>query len=337
MGHSLIVSKIVVSKIAASKISALLAAVTLASAVPAIAQSWPTKPVRFVIPYAPGGIADIAARIIGAKLTESWGQQIVVENKPGGNGSIGVSTVAKAAPDGYTLLLATVGDFTLNPNLIKDLPYDVERDLVPITALTDTPCVVATYVASPYKTIADLLADAKARPGKIPVATPGNGSINQLIMEWMGLGTGTKFQHIPYKGGAPAGAAVAAGDVPIGVLAVSSALPHLKSGRVRVLAVTTAKRSPFNPDWPTLQESGVPSVDGSNWTALMAPKGTAQAILDKVHADVLKVLAMPDVKERLAAGSATPIPTTPAELAAIFKRETAAFKDIVQKADIKAE
>ena len=313
------------------------AAALLFSAAPAMAQTWPTKPVRFVIPYAPGGIADIAARIIGAKLTESWGQQIVVENKPGGNGTIGVATVTKAAPDGYALLIATVGDFTLNPNLAKDLPYDIVRDLVPITALTDTPCVLATHVASPYKTVADVLADAKAKPGKIPYATPGNGSINQLIMEWTGLGTGTKYQHIPYKGGAPAGAAVAAGDVPIGVLAVSSAMPHLKSGRARVLAITTAKRSAFNPDWPTLQESGVPEVDGSNWTALMAPKGTPQAVLDKVHADVLKVLAMADVKERLAAGSASTIPTTPAELAVIFKRETAAFKRIVEKAEIKAE
>ena len=315
------------------------AAVVVAGAVPrqAVAQTYPTKPVRFVVPYAPGGIADIAARIIGAKLTEAWGQQVVVENKPGGNGTIGVATIAKAAPDGYALLIATVGDFTLNPNLQKDLPYDVVNDLTPITALTDTPCVLAVHSEAPYKTVADLIADAKLKPGKIPYATPGNGSINQLIMEWTGLGTGTRFQHIPYKGGAPAGASVAAGDVPIGVLAVSSALPHLKSGRARVLAVTTAKRSPFNPEWPTLRESGVPDVDGSNWTALMAPKGTPQPILDKLHADVLKVLAMADVKERLAAGSASPIPTTPAELAAIFARESAAFKAIIQKADIKAE
>lgn len=310
---------------------------TLVGLVPASAQSWPTKPVRFVIPYAPGGIADIAARIIGAKLTDAWGQQIVVENRPGGNGFIGVSTVAKAAPDGYSLLIATVGDFTLNPVLFKDMPYDVDKDLVPITALTDTPCVLSTPNDSPYKTMADVLKDAKAKPGKIPYATPGNGSINQLIMEWTALGTGTSFQHIPYKGGAPAGAALAAGDVPLGVLAVSSVLPHMRSGRVRTLAITTAKRSPFNPDWPTLQESGVPEVNASNWTALMAPKGTPQPVLDKVHAEVVKVLAMADVKDRLAAGSATVIPTTPAELAARFAKEKAAFRIIVDKAKIKPE
>ena len=309
----------------------------LGAVVPAHAQSWPTKPVRFVIPYAPGGIADIAARIIGAKLTDGWGQQIVVENRPGGNGFIGVSTVAKAAPDGYTLLIATVGDFTLNPVLFNDMPYDVDKDLVPLTALTDTPCVLSTPAGSAYKTVADVLGDAKAQPGKISYATPGNGSINQLIMEWMALGTGTRFQHIPYKGGAPAGAALASGDVPLGVLAASSALPHVKSGRVRNLAITTAKRSPFNPDLPTLQESSVPDVDGSNWTALMAPKGTPQAVLDKVHSDVLKVLAMADVQEKLAAGSATVMPMKPAELAARFQKERAAFKVIVDKANIKPE
>ena len=314
-------------------VALLLAAVTQ----PATAQSWPAKPVRLVVPFAPGGVADIAGRIVGAKLTEAWGQQVVVENRTGGNGVVGVSAVTRAAPDGYTLLIATIGDFTLNPILSKDLPYDVEHDLVPITSLTDTPCVIAANANGPYQTLADLIADAKARPGKISYSTAGNGSINQLIMEWFALGSGTHYQHIPYRGGAPAAAAVAAGDVPVGSAAISSALPHVKSGRVRVLAVTTVKRSPFHPDWPTLQESGVPDVDGSNWTALMAPKGTPQPILDKVLADTLKVLAMPDVQERLAGGSATVRPSTPAALAARFKRDFAAFKVIVDKAGIKPE
>lgn len=308
--------------------------VALGAALPVSAQQWPAKPVRLVIPYAPGGIADIAARVVGAKLAEMWGQQIVVDNRPGGNGTIGVSTVVKAAPDGYTMLIGTVGDFTLNPVLFKDLPYDVEKDLVPITAMTDTPCVLAVPTDAPYKSVTEVIADAKTKPGKLSYASPGNGTINQLIMEWMGVNTETKYQHIPYKGGAPAGVAVAAGDVPLGVLAVSSALPHLRSGKVRVLAITTAKRSAFNPEWPTLQESGVKDVEGSNWTALMAPKGTPQPVLDKVHADVLKALAMPDVAEKLAAGSALPIPNTPAELSARFKRETAAMRVIIEKAKI---
>jgi tripartite-type tricarboxylate transporter receptor subunit TctC len=315
----------------------LVACTLLAALAPAGAQTWPTKPIRFVIPFAPGGVADIAARVVGQKLTEAWGQQVIVENRAGGNGFIGVSTVAKAAPDGYTFLVSTLGEITINPSLFKELPYDVERDLAPVTSLTDTPCVFAVNAATPYKTIADLLADAKARPGKISVATPGNGSVNQVIMEWTGLGTGTKFQHIPYKGGAPAAASLAGGDLPAGVLAVSSAAPHVRSGRMRMLAITTAQRSPLNPDLPTLQESGVPDVDGTNWTMLLAPKGTPQPIIDKLNAEVVKILAMPDVKERLATGGATTIPSTPAELAARIKRETAAFKTIITRANIQPE
>ncbi len=315
----------------------LIACAGLLSVLPTAAQNYPTKPIRFVIPFAPGGVADIAARIIGQKLTEAWGQQVIVENRAGGNGFIGVSTVAKAAPDGYTFLVSTLGEITINPSLFKDLPYDVERDLAPVTSLTDTPCVFAVNAAGPYKTFDDLLADAKARPGKIAVATPGNGSVNQIIMEWTGLGTGTKFQHIPYKGGAPAAASLAGGDLPAGVLAVSSASPHVRSGRIRMLAITTAKRSTLNPDLPTLQESGVPEVDGTNWTALLAPKATPQPIIDKLNAEVVKILEMPDVKERLAAGGATTIPSTPAELGARIRRETAIYKTIIQKANIQAE
>jgi tripartite-type tricarboxylate transporter receptor subunit TctC len=315
----------------------LIAVAVLAAVAPAAAQNYPTKPIRFVVPYAPGGIADIAARIVGQKLTEAWGQQVIVENRAGGNGFIAFTAVSKAPADGYTFLIATLGELTINPSPFKDLPYDVGRDLAPVTMLTDTPCVFAVNAATPYKTIADLVADAKARPGKISVATPGNGTVNQVIMEWTGLGIGAKFQHIPYKGGAPAAASLAGGDLPAAVLAVSSATPHVRSGRVRMLAITTAKRSALNPDLPTLQESGVPEVDGTNWTALLAPKATPQAIVDKLNAEVVKILAMPDVKERLATGGATTIPSTAAELDQQIKRETAAFKVIVQKANIQPE
>jgi tripartite-type tricarboxylate transporter receptor subunit TctC len=315
----------------------LIALAVLAALTPAAAQNYPTKPIRFVVPYAPGGIADIAARVVGQKLTEAWGQQVIVENRAGGNGFIAFTAVIKAPADGYTFLVATLGELTINPSLFKDLPYDVQRDLAPVTMLTDTPCVFAVNAGSPYKTMADLIADAKARPGKISVATPGNGTVNQVIMEWTALGIGGKFQHIPYKGGAPAAASLAGGDLPAGVLAVSSATPHVRSGRVRMLAITTAKRSALNPELPTLQESGVPEVDGTNWTALLAPKATPQAIVDKLNAEVVKILAMPDVKERLATGGATTIPSTAAELDQRIKRETAAFKVIVQKANIQPE
>ena len=298
---------------------------------------WPTKPIRFVVPFAPGGIADLAARIVGAKLTESLGQQVVVENKPGGNATIGMSAVAKAAPDGYTFVVATEGDFTLATLVLKDIPYDITRDFELITTLTDTPTGLASHVGSPYKAFADVVAAAKANPGKIPASSPGNGGIQQLHMEWMSLGAGIKLQHIPYKGGAPAGAAVAAGDVPLGLLAVTSALPHIKAGRVQMLAQTAARRSRFMPDVPTMRELGIADIDGTNWTGLAAPKRTPQPILDKLHAEVIRILALPDVIERLQASSAVVLPSTPAAFAASIAREIVAIRPIVEKSGMTAE
>jgi len=221
-------------------------------AAPAQAQNYPAKPIHILVPYAPGGISDIASRILGAKLTEAWSQQVLVENRPGGNGFIAMAAAAKAAPDGYTMVMATGGDVAINPAMFKEMPYDVERDLAPIAMVSDAPLVLAAHGGAPYNSVADVIAAAKAQPGRISVATPGNGSINQIVLEWMALNTGARFQHIPYKGGAPAAAALAAGDIPLGILASSSVAPHVKSGRVRVLAVTMGKRSTLNPEWPTL-------------------------------------------------------------------------------------
>jgi tripartite-type tricarboxylate transporter receptor subunit TctC len=317
-------------------VSVVLALVVFCVA-PAGAQNYPTKPIHIMVPYAPGGITDIAARILGAKLTEAWGQQVVVENKPGGNGFIGMSAGAKGAPDGHTLTMATVGDIAINPAMFKEMPYDMQRDFVPIAMVSDAPMVLAASANAPFKTIAELIAAAKAQPGRISVATPGNGSVNQIVLEWMALNTDTKFQHIPYKGGAPAAAALAAGDIPLGILASSSAAPHVKSGRVRPLAVTMAKRSKFSPDWPTLQEGGVKEVDASNWTSLFAPKGTPQAVIDKINAEVVKILNMPDVKERFAGGGVDVIPSSAAELDARMKQEAQRFKVIVEKANIRPD
>lgn len=316
----------------------LLMALAVAAGSPgAQAQTYPTRTIRLVAPYAPGGIADIAARLIGQKLTEAWGQQVITENRPGANGFLGVTAVSRADPDGYTLLVATAGDLTINPVLFKKVPYDVGKDLVPITMLSDTPTVLATHGDSQFKTVADVLKAAREKPGEIPMASPGIGSINQLAFEWMGLGTGVKFLHVPYKGGAPASTSLAGGDVPLGVLAISSVNPFLQNNKIRVLAVTTAKRSSFNPQWPTLQESGVPDVNISNWTCLMAPAGTPQPIIDKIRAEVVRILDLPDIKERFAAGGAVTIPTTAAELDERIKHDTTAFKTIVEKANIKVE
>jgi len=312
-------------------------AIVVFCAAPAQAQNYPAKPIHILVPYAPGGISDIASRILGAKLTEAWGQQVLVENRPGGNGFIAMAAAAKAAPDGYTMVMATGGDVAINPAMFKEMPYDVERDLAPIAMVSDAPLVLAAHGGAPYNTVADVIAAAKAQPGRISVATPGNGSINQIVLEWMALNTGTQFQHVPYKGGAPAAAALAAGDIPLGVLASSSVVPHVKSGRVRVLAVTMAKRSTLNPDWPTLQQEGVKEVDASNWTALFAPKGTPQPVIDKLNAEVVKILTMPEVKERFAGGGVDTIPSSAAQLDARVKQEAERFRAIVQKANIRPD
>lgn len=306
-------------------------------ATPAQAQTYPAKPIHLIIPYAPGGVADIAARLVGAKLTEAWGQQVVVENRTGGNGFIAVNAVVKAPADGYTLLVPTVGEITINPALFKDIPYNVQRDLAPVAMLSDTPIVLAAHVNSPFNSVAEVFAAARAQPGRISVASPGNGTMNHLAIEWMGLGTGTKFQHIPYRGGAPAGAAVAAGDVPLGTLAISSALPHVKAGRVRVLALTTAKRSSFYPDWKTLQEFGIPEVDASNWVGVFAPKATPQAVVDKLNAEIAKILAMPDIKERFAAGGAETVTMTSAALDTRVRGDAERLRVIVEKANVKPD
>jgi tripartite-type tricarboxylate transporter receptor subunit TctC len=303
-------------------------------AAPAFAQDYPTRPIRILVPYAPGGISDIAARIVGAKLTEAWGQQVVIENRPGGNGFIAVTDAARSAPDGYSLVMVTTGDVAINPALFKDIPYDVERDLAPISAVSDAPMVLATNGGSPYKSVADVIAAAKSQPGVLNVCTPGYGSINQLVLESIALNTGTKFVHVPYKGGAPAAQALVAGDISLGVLASSTVAPYLPSGKIRVLAITTGQRSPLNPEWPTLAQEGAGDISASNWTALLAPKGTPQPIIDKLQAKVVEILNMPDVKTRFAAGGVSTIPSTPAELEAKMKRELATYRLVIEKANV---
>jgi tripartite-type tricarboxylate transporter receptor subunit TctC len=297
------------------------------------AQDYPTRPIRILSPYAPGGISDIAARIVGGKLTEAWGQQVIVENRPGGNGFIAVADAARAAPDGYTLVMVTAGDVTINPSLFKTVPYDVERDLASISAVSDAPLVLAANAETPYKTLADVIAAAKAQPG-INMGTPGYGSINHLVLESLSLNTGTKFTHVPYKGGAPAVQALVAGDIPLAIIASSTAAPHVASGKIRILGVSTGERSPLNPEWPPLAQQGAGDINVSNWTAVVAPKATPQPIIEKLSAKVVEILKQPDVKARFAAGGAWTIPSSPAELDARIARELATYRAVIEKANV---
>ena len=301
-------------------------------------QEFPTKPIRIVVPFAPGGFVDVAARLLGQKLHERLGQQVIVENRPGGNGFIGVMAAAKAPADGYTLLMAHTGEFSVNPAVFaSSIPYDLDRDFIPITMVNDAPMVFVVHTGGPHNTMQDLIAAAKAKPGTVGVSTPGTGSIQHLVLEWAGLATGAKFLHVPYKGGAPAITATAGGEVPAGSAAISSAMPHITSGRVKVVAVTTAERSPVNTSWPTLKESGVPGVQSSIWAGLFAPKGVPQPIIDKLYAEVAKILEMPDVKQRFAAGGGVPGGMKPAEFKAHIVAEASRLKEVVQKAGVKPE
>jgi tripartite-type tricarboxylate transporter receptor subunit TctC len=300
---------------------------------------YPNKPIRILVPFAPGGFVDVAARLVGQKLSEKWGQQVIVENRPGGNGFIAVTAAAKSPADGYTLLMAHSGEFAVNPAVFaQTIPYDLDRDFHPITLVSEAPMVIGAKADGPYKSLQDLIAAAKAKPGTIGMSTPGTGSINHLAGEWIALSSGVKFLHVPYKGGAPAAVAIATGEVPFGLAALSSALPQVKAGRVKVLAITTAKKSALDPSWATVQEAaGIKDFNLSIWSGLFAPKGVPQPIRDKLYAEIAAILQMPDVKEKFAAGGTDTSGIKPDVFTAQIKREATAMKDIVQKAGVKPE
>jgi tripartite-type tricarboxylate transporter receptor subunit TctC len=299
---------------------------------------YPNKPIRILVPFAPGGFVDVAARLVGQKLSEKWGQQVIVENRPGGNGFIAVSAAAKAPADGYTLLMAHSGEFAVNPAVFaKDIPYDLDRDFHPITLITEAPMVLGAKADGPFNSLKDLIEAARAKPGTLGMSTPGTGSINHLTGEWIALSSGVKFLHVPYKGGAPAAVAIATGEVPFGLSSIPSTMPQVKAGRVKILAITTARRTPVDMSWPTLQEAGVKDVNLSIWAGLFAPKGVPQAIRDKLYTEVAAILQMPDVKEKFAASGSDIGGMKPEAFTAQIKREAAAMKDIVQKAGVKPE
>jgi tripartite-type tricarboxylate transporter receptor subunit TctC len=302
----------------------------------AFAQDYPTKPIRMLIPFAPGGAVDTAARVLAQKMDERIGWKFVIENRPGGNGFIAVTAAKNAAPDGYTLLVAHTGEFAVNPALFDNVPYELERDFVAITMVNDAPMLYLANVNAPFNSFAELVAQAKAKPGAISFGSAGNGSINHLAGEWLAQAAGIKLLHIPYKGGAPAAAAVAAGDVHFGVMAVPGALPHLKSGRGKVIGITTAKKSPLEPAWQTPREAGIPDLDASIWVGLFAPKGTPQAIVDRINTEVRRTLDNPEVKKRFVDIGSETAGMSQADFLARIKQDAARYKAVVKAADVKA-
>ncbi len=302
----------------------------------ACAQPYPAKPVRFVLPYgAPGGSPDIIARTIGAKLTEAWGQQVVVEPRVGAGGTIGTEVVANAAPDGYTLLL-TSPSHAINVTLYPKLPYDAVADFIPITQLVEVPNILVIHPSLPARSVKELIALAKAKPGSLNYGSAGSGSSQHLAGELFRKMAGVDMVHIPYKGGGGVVVDLIAGQVQL-TFGSATSLPYVRSGRLIALAVTTARRASSLPALPTIAESGLPGYEASAWYALFAPARTPRPIIDKVQAEVARALKAPDVRERLAFETIQPVGSTSAELAEFLKREIAKWGAIVRESGAKVD
>ena len=298
---------------------AIAAVLALAAGV-ATAQAWPAKAVRFVVPFPPGGATDVAARALADKLAAAFGQQVVVENRAGGGGAIGAAEVARAAPDGYVLLF-TADPMTTQHLVVKALPYDVMRDFVPVTQVTIQPIAIAVHPSVGASTIQEFVALAKASPGKYSFAHSGTGSGQHMAGELFKRRAGIDMVDIPYRGGGPAVADLLGGQVLVGVLGSTPLAPNHKAGRVRILAFTTKDRFALLPEVPTLNESGFPGFDISQWLGIFAPAGTPRPIVDRIQQDVAAALKLPDVVERLARGALAPVGSTPGEFAALIKAD----------------
>jgi tripartite-type tricarboxylate transporter receptor subunit TctC len=314
----------------------VLAAATLVVP-PASAQAYPTKPVRMVVPFPPGGSLDIAGRLIAQKLSEAWGQSVVVENKPGAGGNIGADFVAKSPADGYTILLGALSTHAVNPSLYKTMPYDAAKDFAPITLIAVTPNVLVVNASSPVNNVKEFIAYAKANPGKLSFGSGSNGSAGHLAGELFKVETGTDAVHIPFKGGAPATQALLAGDTQFMFDNLANAMAQVKAGKLKALAVTTAKRSPLVPDLPTMAEAGLPGFDISTWYGFFAPAGTPPAIVAKWNADVTKILNSPDVRAKIVADGAEPSPNTPEQFAQMIAAELAKYAKIVKASGAKVD
>lgn len=303
----------------------------------ACAQGYPSKPVRMVVPFPPGGTTDILARAVGQKLSEAWNQQVIIDNRPGAGGNIGTDIVAKAPADGYTLLMGTVGTQAINASLYAKLPYDPVKDFAPVTLVASVPNVLVVNATIPAKSVKELIALAKAKPGQLTFASSGNGTSIHLSGELFKTMTGTFMLHIPYKGSAPALTDLMGGQTNMMFDNLPSSMPHIKSGMLRALAVTSAKRSPALPDVPTIAEAGVPGYEASSWFGVLAPAGTPKEIVARLNADIVKVLAAPDIKERLSAQGADPVGNTPEQFAAYIRTEQIKWAKVVKDSGAKIE
>jgi tripartite-type tricarboxylate transporter receptor subunit TctC len=318
-------------------IRAAAGATILLHAASALAQAWPTKPLRLMVPFPPGGSTDIVARIVAQKMGERLGQPMVIENRGGAGGTLGTAQVAKAAPDGYSLTVASTSTHVVAPSVYARLDYDPVKDFAPVGLMAVSPYLLVVHPAVPAKTLPELIALAKTQPGKLNYASAGVGSTTHLSMEMLKSASGTYMLHIPYNGNGPAGTATVGGQVEILFGSLPALLGHAKGGRVRAIAVGTLKRSPSLPEVPTVAESGYPGFDASLWLALMAPAGTPQPVIERLNRELNAVVSAADTRSALDKAGAEPLTGTPADLAAMIRDGVPKYAKIVKTAGVKAE
>ena len=301
------------------------------------AQNYPVKPVRLIVPWTPGGTADILARLMGQRLTESFGQQVIVDNRPGASGQIGTDLVAKAPPDGYMLVLGTTAPNSTAPSLYPRLPYDARKDFAPISLIALTFYVLSVNPHVPVKSVQELVKLAKARPGELNFSSPGNGTPNHLSGEMLKIRAGIQMQHIPFKGSAQAIADVIGGQIPLNFENIAVVLPHIKAGKVRALGVTSAQRSPFLPETPTIAESGYPGFEAVGWFGLMGPAQTPRDVLARLNAETVRILNNPEVNARIVGLGAQVRPTSMAEFETFNREQIAKWAKVIKDSGAQAD
>lgn len=320
-----------------SSVRALTAAGFMLAALPVFAQAWPAKPIRYIVPFAPGGTTDIIARVVGEKLGAALGQQIVIDNKAGQGGSVGTAELARAAPDGYTIGGGTISSHGINATLYDKLSYDPVTSFAPITLYATQPNVLLVHPSVPANNVKDFVDLLKANPDKYSFGSAGTGTSQHISGEMFKTIAGVKMQHVPYRGSGQMLPELLGGTLPVAFDNIASAIPHIKAGKLRALAVTTAKRSAVAPDVPTLAESGLAGYELSSWQAVFAPAGTPKPVVDRLYAEIAKILQMPDVAKRLTDLGLDLSGMPPAELAALVKADVPRLGKIVKDSGAKAE
>ena len=303
----------------------------------AAAQSYPSRPIRQIVPFTPGGTTDILARTVGQKMTEALGVQVIIDNRPGAAGNIGAEAAAKAKPDGYTLLMGTLGVLAVNPALYIKLPYDPVRDFAPITLVAIVPNILVTNPSLPARSVKELIALAKSRPGEFKYGSTGAGGTPYLAVEYFKLMAGVELLEIPYKGAAPLATDLISGETALTISGIPTLLPHVKSGRLRALAVSSATRSAAVPELPTISEAGLPGYEVSTWYGVLAPAGTAREIIAKLNSVIVSGIKQPDVADRLTAEGAEPVGGTPEQYGELIRTEITRWAKVIKATGVKPQ